>query len=76
MVRGGKRTIKLTCRVVDQELSAKLESELQVEKEMRDSDKVPVNIQDFLDNNSFEVSRQRYWTRFQCSIITAPGYPR
>ena len=40
---------------VDQELSAKLESELQMEKEMRDSEKLPVTVQDYLDNSSFEV---------------------
>ena len=55
--------INLKYCVVDQELSAKLESELQVEKEMRDSEKVPVNIQDFLDNNSFEVCPCLYLSR-------------
>ena len=56
----GHRITKLKDCAVDQELSAKLESELQVEKEMRDSDKVPDNIQDFLDNNSFEVGLDVY----------------
>lgn len=48
---------KLTDRVaVDQELSAKIESELQMEKEMRDSEKLPASISDYLDSSSFEVS--------------------
>ena len=48
---------KLTEYVVDQELSAKLETELQMEEEMRDSDRLPANIQDYIDNGPFEVSR-------------------
>lgn len=40
---------------VDQELSAKIESELQMEKEMRDSEKLPSSLQDYLDSSSFEV---------------------
>jgi hypothetical protein len=40
---------------VDQELVAKLESELAVEKEIRDSEQLPENIQDFLDTSSFKV---------------------
>ncbi len=49
--------------LVDQELSAKLDSELQMEKEMRDSEKLPINIQDFLDNSSFEVRFYRHRSR-------------
>ena len=41
---------------MDQELSAKIESELQLEKEMRDSSKLPSSLQDYLDSSSFEVS--------------------
>ncbi len=41
---------------VDQELSAKIESELQMEKEMRDSETLPSSITDYLDSSSFEVS--------------------
>lgn len=41
---------------MDQELSAKIESELQLEREMRDSEKLPSSIQDYLDSSSFEVS--------------------
>ena len=41
--------------IVDQELSAKLESELQMEKDMRDSDEFPESIKDYLDNGPFEV---------------------
>ena len=47
---------KLTDCAVDQELSAKIESELQMEKEMRDSEKLPASISDYLDSSSFEVS--------------------
>ncbi len=41
---------------MDQELSAKIESELELEKEMRDSEKLPSSLQDYLDSSSFEVS--------------------
>ncbi|KAL8739569.1 MAG: hypothetical protein Q9190_007639, partial [Brigantiaea leucoxantha] len=40
---------------VDQELSAKLDSELQMEKETRDSEQLPDNIRDFLDQSDFEL---------------------
>ncbi|KAL2045779.1 hypothetical protein N7G274_002210 [Stereocaulon virgatum] len=40
---------------VDQELSAKIASELEMEKEMRDSEKLPSNISDYLDSSSFEI---------------------
>ena len=40
---------------VDQELSAKIESELQMEQEIRDSEKLPTSISDYLDSSSFEV---------------------
>jgi hypothetical protein len=40
---------------VDEELVMKFESELQMEKEMRDSDELPVNVRDYLDNGPFEV---------------------
>ena len=40
---------------VDQELSAKIQSELDMEREMRDSEKLPASISDFLDSSSFEV---------------------
>ncbi|KAI4168031.1 MAG: hypothetical protein LQ343_006738 [Gyalolechia ehrenbergii] len=36
-------------------LSAKLESELQIEKETRDSDTLPADIKDFLDNSPFQL---------------------
>ncbi|MCJ1322286.1 hypothetical protein MMC15_007634 [Xylographa vitiligo] len=39
----------------DQELSAKLQSELQLERDMNDSDDLPPSLRDFLDNNPFEV---------------------
>ena len=41
---------------MDQELSAKIESELQLEREMRDSEQLPSSLQDYLDSSSFEVS--------------------
>jgi len=47
---------KLRRCTVDQELSAKIESELQMEKEMRDSEKLPASISDYLDSSTFEVS--------------------
>ena len=40
---------------VDQELSAKIESELQMEKDIRDSDEYPASVQDYLDSSPFEV---------------------
>lgn len=50
------RQLKLTSDPVDQELSAKIESELQLEREMRDSEKLPSSLQDYLDSSSFEVN--------------------
>ena len=50
------RKLKLTSDSVDQELSAKIESELQLEREMRDSEQLPSSLQDYLDSSSFEVS--------------------
>ena len=41
--------------IVDQELSAKLQSEFQLEKEMRDTDELPPNVKDFLDSSPFEL---------------------
>ncbi|KAL8873439.1 MAG: hypothetical protein Q9174_001087 [Haloplaca sp. 1 TL-2023] len=40
---------------VDQELAAKFESELRMEKETRDSDTLPPNIQGFLDDSPFQL---------------------
>lgn len=40
---------------VDEELAAKLESELQLEQEMQDPDEVPLSISDFLNNSPFTV---------------------
>ena len=42
--------------LVDQELAAKLHSELELEKDIRDSDQLPVNIKSFLESSPFEVS--------------------
>lgn len=51
-------------RKVDQELSAKIASELQMEQEIRETEKLPANISDYLDSSSFEVmnahSRSHY----------------
>lgn len=35
---------------------AKLHSELELEKDIRDSDQLPANIKSFLRNSAFEVS--------------------
>ena len=40
---------------VDQELSAKIESELQMEKDIRDSEQYPTRVQEYLDSSPFEV---------------------
>ncbi|KAL9099347.1 MAG: hypothetical protein Q9163_005138, partial [Psora crenata] len=40
---------------VDQELSAKIQSELDMERETRDSEKLPASISDYLDSSSFEL---------------------
>ena len=40
---------------VDQELSAKIESELRMEKDIRDSEQYPLNVQEYLDSSSFKV---------------------
>lgn len=46
--------------VVDQELAAKLESELVVEKGIRDLDQLPPSLKDFLDSSPFKVSSRLY----------------
>ena len=40
---------------MDQELSAKIESELQMEKEMRDTEELPPNIKEFLEDETWEL---------------------
>ena len=40
---------------MDQELSAKIEAELQMEKDIRDSEQYPPTVQEYLDNSPFEV---------------------
>ena len=47
--------IFLMSRIVDQELSVKIQSELDMEKETRDPDNIPASISDFLYSSSFEV---------------------
>lgn len=39
----------------DDELSAKLESEIQIEEDMNDSQQEPASVKDFLDNSPFEL---------------------
>lgn len=39
----------------DDELSAKLESEIQIEEDMKDQEQQPASIKDFLDNSPFEL---------------------
>ncbi|KAI1344407.1 mitochondrial glycoprotein [Xylariaceae sp. FL0016] len=50
-------TTPLRCAAneVDEELSAKLESELQFEDEMKENIQLPVTVKDFLDNSPFEL---------------------
>ncbi|KAI9840907.1 MAG: hypothetical protein M1837_001234 [Sclerophora amabilis] len=40
----------------DDELVAKFDSELQMEKQMRDSDEVPVGVRDYLENGPFQIT--------------------
>lgn len=47
---------KLSSCLVDQELAAKLHSELELEKDIRDSDQLPENVKSFLESSPFEVS--------------------
>lgn len=39
----------------DDELSAKLESEIQIEEDMKSSQQQPASVKDFLDNSPFEL---------------------
>lgn len=41
---------------VNAELAAKLEAELSMEKDMRDSDAFPDHLKEYLDNSPFEAS--------------------
>ena len=56
------------CLLVDQELSAKIESELQMEKDIRDSEQYPSRVQEYLDSSPFEV---RYFSMYICAMLTA-----
>lgn len=42
--------------VVDEELVAKFDSEIQMEEEMRDANEVPTSVKDFLENGPFEIT--------------------
>jgi complement component 1 Q subcomponent-binding protein len=41
---------------VDEELVAKLESELEIEQDMKEADDTPVSVTDFLENGPWEIS--------------------
>ena len=49
---------------VDQELSAKIDSELQMEKDIRDSEQYPSRVQEYLDTSPFKV-RQNGASKFE-----------
>ena len=61
---------------MDQELSAKIESELQLEREMRDSEMLPTSLQDYLDSSSFEVSLPTPLVVHHTLTLAAPRHPR
>ena len=61
---------------MDQELSAKIESELQLEREMRDSEMLPSNLQDYLDSSSFEVGLPTALVVQHVLTLAAPRHPR
>ena len=63
-------SLSLTQHLVDQELSAKIESELEVEREMRDSENLPSVITDYLNSSSFEVSSH---TRLSAQLLSNPS---
>lgn len=41
---------------MDEELIAKINSELEMEQEMRDSDDVPTSVKDYVENGPFEIT--------------------
>jgi hypothetical protein len=45
----------MPCYLVDEELALKLESELNLEKDMDAHEEVPESVQDFLGNSPFKV---------------------
>lgn len=49
------RMFKASAGEVDEELSAKLESELAMEQEMKESSEVPVSVKEYLENGPFEI---------------------
>ena len=63
-------SLSLTQHQVDQELSAKIESELEVEREMRDSENLPSVITDYLNSSSFEVSSH---THLSAQLLSNPS---
>lgn len=40
----------------DDELAAKLDSEIQMESEMKDAEGVPTSVKDYLENGPFEIT--------------------
>jgi complement component 1 Q subcomponent-binding protein len=47
--------VQLISSKVNDELAAKLESELSLEKEMRDPDAIPGHLKEYLDNSPFKI---------------------
>ena len=43
---------------MNDELAAKLDSELSIEKDVRDSSELPSHLKEFLDNSAFQVEDQ------------------
>ncbi|KAI9772039.1 MAG: hypothetical protein M1840_001327 [Geoglossum simile] len=60
---------KLILGIVDDELVAKIESELQMEKEMRDHNELPASIKDYLENSPFKARLLIYRIELMLTII-------
>ena len=45
----------LTANTVNDELAAKIESELSMEKEMRDPEAIPAHLKEYIDNSPFDI---------------------
>lgn len=46
---------KATAGESDGELIAKLQSEIEIENELKEGDEVPISVKDFLENGPFEI---------------------
>ena len=62
--------------IVDQELSAKIQSEVEMEQEIRDPQKLPASVSDYLDSSSFEVSNHPPRHRSIPALLDANGWRR